>query len=171
MPLLAYTRYDGNVHVAGWLFTSFGVGAVIGSVAASKLLDRIQPLHLASAGDGVRDAAALGDRRRHLLAGRPAVAVAICGFFVPMVNAPMMGILSTRPPLALRAKVMTAVMTASGLGGPLGRLAVGPVYQRLRERGRLDHGRGRPERRRGALDRGRAAPPDSDVAGVAVGQG
>jgi MFS family permease len=127
VPLVAYTRYDGNVHVAGWLFTSFGVGAVIGSLAAAKLLDRIQPLHLASA------AMACATLPLWAIAADipwPAAcaAVAICGFFVPMVNAPMMGILSTRPPLALRAKVMTAVMTASGLGGPVGRLAVGPVY-------------------------------------------
>ena len=117
VPLVAYTRYDGNVHVAGWLFTSFGVGAVIGSLAAAKLLDRIQPLHLASA------AMACATLPLWAIAADiswPAAcaAVAICGFFVPMVNAPMMGILSTRPPLALRAKVMTAVMTASGLGGP-----------------------------------------------------
>jgi hypothetical protein len=57
--------------------------------------------------------------------------VAVCGVFVPMVNAPVMGILTTRPPAALRAKVMTAVLTASGLGSPLGRLAVGPVFMRF----------------------------------------
>jgi hypothetical protein len=46
-----------------------------------------------------------------------------------MVNAPMMGLITTRPPFALRAKVLTSVMTASALGGPFGRLAVGPVYR------------------------------------------
>jgi hypothetical protein len=40
----------------------------------------------------------------------------------------MMGLLTTRPPEALRAKVMTAVLTASGIGAPVGRLLVGPVY-------------------------------------------
>jgi hypothetical protein len=39
-----------------------------------------------------------------------------------------MGLITTRPPEALRAKVMTAVMTASGLGAPVGRIAVGPIY-------------------------------------------
>jgi hypothetical protein len=39
-----------------------------------------------------------------------------------------MGLITTRPPLALRAKVMTCVITASALGGPFGRLAVGPIY-------------------------------------------
>ena len=58
------------------------------------------------------------------------LSVVVCGFFVPIVNAPLMGMLTTRPPVALRAKVLTAVMTASGLGAPLGRLAVGPIFQR-----------------------------------------
>jgi len=127
VPLLAFTRYDGEPAVAGWIFTSFGVGAVIGSLTAMKLLDRVQPLKLASA------ALVLATLPLWAIAADiswPLVcaAVAVCGFFVPMVNAPVMGILSTRPPLAVRAKVMTAVMTASGLGSPLGRLVVGPTF-------------------------------------------
>jgi len=58
-----------------------------------------------------------------------AAALLACGLFVPLVNAPAMGLLSTRPPEALRAKVMTALMTASALGGPAGRLVVGPLFQ------------------------------------------
>jgi MFS family permease len=128
VPLVAYSRYDHDVHVAGWMFTSFGIGAVAGSLAASKLLDRIQPLHLASAAMGCATLP-LWAIAADIPWPAACAAVAVCGFFVPMVNAPMLGILSTRPPLALRAKVMTAVMTASGLGGPVGRLAVGPVYR------------------------------------------
>jgi hypothetical protein len=52
-----------------------------------------------------------------------------CGLFLPLVNAPAMGLLTTRPPEALRAKVMTAVVTATALGGPVGRLVVGPMFQ------------------------------------------
>lgn len=130
VPLVAYTRYDRNPHVAGLLFTGFGVGAVVGSVLVVKLLDRFAPLRLACAAI--------------LLATAPlwvivapvswpvaVAAVAVCGVFVPMVNAPIMGLLSTRPPAALRAKVMTAVMTATGLGSPVGRLATGPVFTRF----------------------------------------
>ena len=40
-----------------------------------------------------------------------------------------MALISTRPPVALRAKVMTAVMAASGLGGPVGRLVIGPLFR------------------------------------------
>ena len=130
VPLLAFTRYHRDPHVAGWIFTGFGVGAVLGSVVVVKLLDRFQPIRLAAAGV--------------LLVTLPiwvvvadvpwpvaCAAVSTCGFFVPMVNAPFMGILTTRPPASLRPKVMTAVLTASGLGAPLGRLAIGPVFQRF----------------------------------------
>jgi MFS family permease len=130
VPLLAFTRYHRDPHVAGWIFTGFGVGAVLGSVFVMKLLDRFSPLKLATMGV--------------LLVTLPiwvvaadvpwpvaCAAVFTCGFFVPSVNAPFMGILTTRPPAALRAKVTTAVLTASGLGAPFGRLAIGPVYQRF----------------------------------------
>ena len=91
------------MHIAGWLFTGFGVGAVIGSVLSIKLLDRFQPMRLASG------AILLATLPLWVIAApvRWPVAVAAvvaCGVFVPMVNAPVMGLLSTRPPLAVRAR-------------------------------------------------------------------
>lgn len=127
VPLLAFTRYDQNPHVAGWIFTAFGVGALSGSVLVVKLLDRFLPLRLACFG-----IVAATLPLWIIVAPVPwpvvGVAVVLCGFFVPMINAPVMGLISTRPPVALRAKVMTAVMAASGAGGPLGRLIIGPLY-------------------------------------------
>lgn len=127
VPLLAFTRYHQNARVAGWLFMGFGVGAVITSILVMKLLDRVRPVRLAIVG--------------MLLLPLPIWAVVavppwpvtllalfLCGAIVPIVNAPMLGIITTRPPAALRAKVMAAVMTASGLGGPGMRLLVGPVF-------------------------------------------
>jgi MFS family permease len=129
IPLVAYTRYDQNPHVAGWLFGSFGVGAVIGSALVVKLLDRFDPLLLASAGILLATAPLWA-----IVASIPwpaaCAAIVVCGLFVPMVNAPFMGIITTRPPAALRTKVMTAVLTFSGLGSPFGRYAVGPVFSR-----------------------------------------
>jgi MFS family permease len=128
VPLLAFTRYHRDPHIAGWMFTSFGVGALAGSVLVVKLLDRIAPLRLASVGVVC---ATLPLWVVALNVSWPVAcgAVVACGVFVPSVNAPFMGILTTRPPAALRARVLTAVLTASGLGSPLGRLAVGPVYR------------------------------------------
>jgi MFS family permease len=128
VPLLAFTHYHQDARIAGWIFAGFGIGAVVGSVAVMKLLDRFRPIRLASMG--------------MLLLPLPIWAIVavppwpvvfgalfVSGLIVPLVNAPMMGILTTRPPAALRAKVMTAVLTASGLGGPGMRLLVGPVYK------------------------------------------
>ncbi|HEU5363474.1 MAG TPA: MFS transporter [Gaiellaceae bacterium] len=128
VPLLAYTRYDHDPHIAGWIFTAFGIGAVAGSVLVMRLLDRFAPLKLASFGI---IAATLPLWIVVAPVAWPVVggAVVLCGLFVPLINAPIMGMITTRPPVALRAKVMTAVMAASGSGGPMGRLVVGPVYR------------------------------------------
>jgi MFS family permease len=129
VPLLAFTRYGENAHVAGLLFTGFGIGAVFGSVLSVKLLDRFEPLRLAAVAMFVATAP-LWVIVAPVPWGVAVACVATCGIFVPMVNAPVMGILTTRPPVAVRAKVMTAVLTASGIGAPLGRLVTGPVYAR-----------------------------------------
>jgi MFS family permease len=127
VPLLAYTRYDRDSFVAGWIFTGFGIGAVAGSLLVVKLLDRFRPLRLACVGIAC---IALPLWVIAVPVPWPVVAAAtvLCGLCVPLVNAPMMGLLTTRPPEALRAKVMTAVLTASGIGAPVGRVLVGPVF-------------------------------------------
>jgi MFS family permease len=129
VPLLAYTRYDQDPHVAGWIFTAFGIGAIVGSVVVMKLLDRFQPLHLSCFGI-IAATVPLWIVAAPVSWPVAAAAVVLCGLFVPLINAPVMGIITTRPPAAVRAKVMTAVLTASGLGGPAGRLVIGPIYRR-----------------------------------------
>ena len=128
VPLLAYTRYDRDPHIAGWIFTGFGIGALTGSLLVVKLLDRFAPLRLASFG-----IVAATLPLWVVVADVPwpvvGAALVLCGVFVPLINAPIMGLITTRPPVALRAKVMTAVMAASGSGGPLGRLIIGPLYR------------------------------------------
>jgi MFS family permease len=128
VPLLAFTRYDQNPHVAGWIFTAFGIGAITGSMLVVKLLDHFPAMRISCFGIV---AATLPLWIVALPVSWPVVglAVVLCGLFVPLINAPVMGLLSTRPPAALRAKVMTAVMAASGSGGPLGRLVIGPLYR------------------------------------------
>jgi MFS family permease len=128
VPLLAFTRYHQSAHVAGWIFTGFGIGVIAGSVVVMKLVELVPPLRLASVGI-VLTALPLWIVVAPVSWPVAFGAVVLCGLFVPLINAPMMAIITTRPPAALRAKVMTAVMTASGLGAPGGRLLVGPVYR------------------------------------------
>src|SRR5581483_1541816 len=128
LPALAFIRFHRDVQIVGWLFAAFGIGALAGSVLAMKALERFAPLKLAGS------AMVLAALPLWLLvATLPWEAVGAvmlaCGVFLPLVNAPAMGMITTRPPEALRAKVMTAVMTASALGGPVGRIVVGPMFE------------------------------------------
>jgi predicted MFS family arabinose efflux permease len=128
LPALAYLRFDQDPKIVGWLFTAFGIGALGGSVLAMKALDHFSPLRLA-AGAMVLAVLPLWALVVDLPWEAVGVFLLLCGVFIPLINAPIFGLLSTRPPEALRAKVMTAVMTASALGGPAGRLVVGPMFQ------------------------------------------
>ena len=48
----------------------------------------------------------------------------------PLVNAPVIGLMTTRTPEALRPKVMTSVLTVAMLAGPVGLAAAGPLPRR-----------------------------------------
>ena len=56
-------------------------------------------------------------------------ALALSSLFGPLVNAPLIGVITTRTPEALRAKVMTAVLTTAMLAGPVGLLLAGPLLE------------------------------------------
>ena len=124
LQALAYFRYDADARVLGYLFAAFGGGALCGALAAQRLVRDVDLLKLASAaivamplplfllGFSLPWTAAL-------------VVVAAVGFFTPLVNAPLMGVLTVRTPEALRPKVLTAVLAVSSLAGPLGFVAAG----------------------------------------------
>jgi MFS family permease len=46
LPVLAYEEFDGSSRVAGAFFAAFGIGAVVGSIVAVKLVGRFEPLRL-----------------------------------------------------------------------------------------------------------------------------
>ena len=121
---LAYFRYDGNAHVLGFLFGAFGVGALIGSLAAQQLARRANLMKLAAFAI-VAMPLPLFVLSASLRWGAALVVVAACSCFAPLVNAPIIGMLTVRTPEALRPKVMTAVMTVATMAGPLGFLGAG----------------------------------------------
>jgi hypothetical protein len=49
----------------------------------------------------------------------------------PLVNAPVISLMTMRTPEALRPKLMTAVLTVAMLAGPVGLAAAGPLLQAL----------------------------------------
>jgi MFS family permease len=128
LPVLAYEHFGGSSRVAGAFFASFGAGAVVGMVIAMKLLPRVDPIRL-----GAVSLVALTLPIWFLLADLPAwgvvAALFVSALFGPLVNAPLIGVITMRTPEALRPKVMTAVITFAMLAGPLGLLAAGPLLQ------------------------------------------
>jgi MFS family permease len=127
LPVLAYQSF-GSSKVAGAFFAAFGGGAVIGTVVAMRILPRFEPIRLAAV-------ALVALTLPIWVLGFPlpvwgVVAVLfVSSLFGPLVNAPLIGLLTTRPPAAVRAKVMTAVLTFALLAGPVGLLVAGPLLE------------------------------------------
>jgi MFS family permease len=127
LTVLAYEEYSSS-KVAGAFFAAFGLGAVLGSVAAVRIVGRHDPLRL---GATAFVALTLPIFALSLELPVPAVmtALAASSSFGPLVNAPLIGVITTRTPEALRAKVMTAVLTTAMLAGPAGMVVAGPLLE------------------------------------------
>jgi MFS family permease len=130
LPVLAYETFDGSSRVAGLFFAAFGAGAVIGSVVAVKIVPRYDPIRLAAVAL-VALTLPIWLLAIELPAGAVVGALLVSSLFGPLVNAPVIAVLTTRTPAALRAKVMTALLTFAMLAGPVGLLIVGPLLEWL----------------------------------------
>ena len=130
IPVLVLRRYDAEPKILGFFFAAFGAGALIGSLVAANLVRRVPLLRLA----GVSILGmALPLWFLAISMPWPAVLVvlAVFGFCAPLVNAPVLAIVTMRAPEALRPKVLTAVLTFALIIGPLGFLAVGQALQHV----------------------------------------
>jgi predicted MFS family arabinose efflux permease len=129
LNVLGFERF----HSAGWtgaFYAAFGAGAAAGSVLTFKIVRRFDPLKL-SAVVIVAEVLPLWVLPGHLPGAAIAVALFLAGVGIPVVNAPMMGVLTARTPGPLRAKVLTAVMTFATIAGPLGLIGAGPVLESI----------------------------------------
>src|SRR5438552_1980335 len=125
-----YFRYDASGHVVGFLFAGFGVGALAGAIVAQQLAQKVPLLKLA--------AVAIVAMPLPLFFLSPTtpwpaatLILAAFAFFTPLVNAPVIGIITVRTPVELRPKVMTAVMTVATMAGPLGFVAAGYLLRHV----------------------------------------
>jgi MFS family permease len=121
---LAIFRYDANPQIVGFLFAGFGVGALCGALVAQQLTQKVDLLKLAAVAI-VAMPIPLFLLSPRLPWGAALVVVGGFAFFTPLVNAPVIGMLTVRTPADLRPKVMTAVMTVATLAGPLGFITAG----------------------------------------------
>ena len=127
---LAYFHYGADAKVAGFLFGAFGVGALLGALVTQQLAQKVDLLKLAAF------AIVAMPLPLFLLAiempwQAAMVVIGAFAFFSPLVNAPIIAVLTVRTPPALRPKVMTSVMTVASIAGPLGFLAGGLALQHV----------------------------------------
>ncbi len=126
LPVLAFEEFDESATVAGLFFAAFGAGSLLGAILAVKLVPRFDPIRL-----GAVALVALTVPIPLLGLPLPAAAVIavlfVSSIFGPLVNAPLIGVLTMRTPEALRPKVMTGVLTVALLAGPIGLIVVGPL--------------------------------------------
>lgn len=130
LPVLAYEDFDGNPRVAGAFFAAFGVGAVVGSVLAVRLVPRFDPIRLGAAAFAAMTMP-LWLLVLPLQAAGVVLVLAVSALFGPLINAPLIGVITMRTPEVLRPKVMTAVITAAMLASPIGLLIAGPLLEWL----------------------------------------
>jgi MFS family permease len=128
LPVLVFRRYEADAKIIGFLFAGFGAGALAGSVVASQLVRKFPLLRLTAIAILVM-ALPLWLLTISMPWWLVVLVLAAFGACAPLVNAPMIAVLTVRTPESLRPKVMTAVMTLTGIVGPLGFLAAGEGLQ------------------------------------------
>jgi predicted MFS family arabinose efflux permease len=128
LPVYAYAEFDGHSWIAGLFYAALGAGAVVGSVLAVLVVKRVPPLRLAAVGIL---AFSIPLWALPFLPPWPVVAGALflATLFAPFVNGPTLGVMTSRTPPALRAKVMAAAISANTLAAPLGFIVAGQVLE------------------------------------------
>ncbi|HEX4747562.1 MAG TPA: MFS transporter [Gaiellaceae bacterium] len=128
LPVYAYDEFDGSSWIAGLFYAALGAGAVVGSVFAVLAVRRMPPLRLAALGIL---AFSVPLWVLPFLPPWPVVfgALFLATFFTPLVNGPLIAVLTARTPEGLRAKVMTAVISVNTLAAPVGFLVAGQVLE------------------------------------------
>jgi predicted MFS family arabinose efflux permease len=128
--LLVYANETfGSARIAGLFYTALGAGALVGTIVAVVVARKLPPLTMATIG-----ILAFAVPIWALPATPPAWVVVVTLFvatlFTPLVNGPIIGVLTKRTPTELRPKVMTAVLALNTIAAPLGFLLAGQVLER-----------------------------------------
>jgi MFS family permease len=127
IPVLVVERFDANPRLAGVLFASFGVGAVLGNVVSFRwLVDRYPGMRMIAFGQPFQ-ALPLWLLTLHIPAAGMALALVLSGVANGIVNPSLHSILTLRLPPAIRAKAMTAGMTIAAAAYPFALFAAGPI--------------------------------------------
>jgi predicted MFS family arabinose efflux permease len=129
LPVYAFEEFDANSRIAGLFYAALGAGAIAGTILAVLVVQKVQPLKLGALG---LVAFALPLWVLPFQPPWPVIVVAlfVAMFFTPLVNGPILGVITARTPDGLRPKVMTALISANTLAAPLGYLVSGQLLER-----------------------------------------
>ena len=127
IPVLVVERFHADPRLAGILFASFGVGAVLGNTLSFRwLVGRFSGMKLIAFGQPFQ-ALPLWLLALHLPAAAMAAALALSGLANGIVNPSLHSLMTLRIPTGIRAKAMTAASTVSASAYPFALFAVGPI--------------------------------------------
>jgi MFS family permease len=128
LPALAFRDFH-DARTAGLLFASDAIGSVAGGVLAMRLARRVKPLRL-----GIAGFAAMSAPLWLLTLGTPlALTVGVMFLFGiggPLGVSPISAILTTRAPGEIRPQVVSAFLSITSAGTPLGALVTGYAIER-----------------------------------------
>jgi MFS family permease len=128
LPFYAYEEFSGNSKVAGLFFTAMGAGALLGSIGAVLVVKRLAPLKLAGLAI-VAMTLPIWLLSLELPAAGVMAVLFTAMLFAPLVNGPVIGVITARTAADLRPKMMTALITVSSLSAPLGFVAAGQLLE------------------------------------------
>jgi MFS family permease len=129
LPVLVVTTYHANPRILGWLFGALGGGALVGAFVSMKIVRKFEPLTLGSAAFLFQ----MGSLWLLAVPARwelPFAAMALAGFFMSIVNAPMQALVMLRIPRELRTQGIAAFGVFQCIGAPIGLLLAGVALAR-----------------------------------------
>ena len=124
LPVLVVTAYDANPHILGWLFGAIGGGAVVGAFVSMKTVKRFHPLTLGSVAF-IFQIASLWLLAVPATWIVPFAGMALAGFFMSNVNAPIQALVMLRIPRELRTQGIAVFGVFQCIGSPIGLLIAG----------------------------------------------
>lgn len=126
VPVLVVARFGADARIAGLLFASFGVGALVGNAISYRVARRVDPMNLIATFI-IGQALPLWLLVFPFPAAALAAALALSGVANGIVNPPIHATMTLRIPPALRASVMPAMMLSWTILQPLGLFTAGPI--------------------------------------------
>ena len=128
LPFYAFEEFDGSSRIAGLFYAALGAGALVGSLVAVAAVRKVAPLRLSGL---AIIAFSIPLWVLPFLPPWPVVFVAlfVATFFTPLINGPLIAVLTARTPEDLRAMAITAVISINTLAAPLGFLVAGQVLE------------------------------------------